>query len=181
MERGKHRSRRSAGFTMVELLVAMTISAMVLAGVLSAFVFFTRSGLAMGDYQDMESQRRDLVAEFSRDVRRAESASWNGDDTLLLRIGSQSVIYRYLEQSEAFTRQVGSAGQTTLGSGIESFSFHAYDRDGNELPDLKTAAADCKMIRITFGQERKLTPGPDSHTRTSSARFVLRNKPVSAP
>lgn len=69
-------SKKTAGFTLVELIVAMTLSLMIMGAILSSYVFlgrnFTRSlGLSSANASTLESQGRQTLYYFTQDVRMA--------------------------------------------------------------------------------------------------------------
>ena len=66
-------SRSSAGFTLVELLVGVTLSAAVMAAVLSSYIFIGRNLARLANQQVLETEGRRTLASFSRDVRLASS------------------------------------------------------------------------------------------------------------
>ena len=68
----KHRSLQSrAGFTLVELLVGMSLALVVMTGVLSTFSFLGRNLNRLANQQKLESEGRRALAYFAQDVRMA--------------------------------------------------------------------------------------------------------------
>src|SRR3954462_9327480 len=67
---GRRPSRR-AGFTLVEVLMASSLSAIVLAGTLTAFLMLLRSGIRMSNYSMMQSQPRRAFEQLGVDARMA--------------------------------------------------------------------------------------------------------------
>jgi Prokaryotic N-terminal methylation motif len=68
--------KRTAGFTLVELIIATALSLMVMGAILSSYVFlgrnFTRSlGLSSANQPTLESQGRRVLDYFTQDVRMA--------------------------------------------------------------------------------------------------------------
>ena len=59
------------GFTLVELLIGATLSAAVMAGVLSSYIYIGRSLTRLANQQTLETEGRRTLANFSRDVRMA--------------------------------------------------------------------------------------------------------------
>lgn len=59
------------GFTLVELLVGVTLSGMVMAAVLSSYIFLARSFTRLSNQQVLESEARRTLTYFSRDVQAA--------------------------------------------------------------------------------------------------------------
>lgn len=64
-------SRTSAGFTLVELLIGATLSAAVMAAVLSSYIFVGRNLARLANQQTLETEGRRTLAYFTRDVRMA--------------------------------------------------------------------------------------------------------------
>jgi type II secretory pathway component PulJ len=60
-----------AGFTLVELLVGATLSAAVMAAVLSSYIFVGRNLARLANQQTLETEGRRTLAYFARDVRLA--------------------------------------------------------------------------------------------------------------
>ena len=65
------RRRPTAGFTLVELLIASSLGTIVLAGVLAAFLMLVRSGVRASNYSVMESQTRRAFEQLGIDARMA--------------------------------------------------------------------------------------------------------------
>lgn len=63
--------RSPAGFTLVELLIGASLSAIVLAGVLSSYVFLGRQLGRLANQQTLETEARRALAYFEQDVQRA--------------------------------------------------------------------------------------------------------------
>ena len=69
-------NRLRFGFTLVEIMVGMILGGMVLVGVLSAYLFFCRTGMGIAQYSDMETQSRVTMQRFGQDVRQAKTITW---------------------------------------------------------------------------------------------------------
>ena len=69
---GSTRSTRHAtGFTLVEVLVGATLSAAVMAAVLSSYIYMARGLGRLANQQTLETEGRRTIAFFARDVRMA--------------------------------------------------------------------------------------------------------------
>jgi prepilin-type N-terminal cleavage/methylation domain-containing protein len=64
-------SNRSNGFTLVELLIGATLSGLVLAAVLSSYIFLGKSFARLSNQQILESEARRTLATFAKDVQAA--------------------------------------------------------------------------------------------------------------
>jgi prepilin-type N-terminal cleavage/methylation domain-containing protein len=183
-------SRR--GVTIVELLIAMSLSAVVLGAVMSTYLYIARSSVRIANYHDMEREATLGLEQLGRDLRMTDDLVSVGTpiNQITLTIpnadnsGNHTVVYAYDSNLRTFTRQKtvnGTAGPTkVLVRNIQpgSFSFRRFDQaqqsldlPGAPLPDYST-----KQLQIT------LTVAPDTKglvvattKRVISSRYVLRN------
>jgi prepilin-type N-terminal cleavage/methylation domain-containing protein len=179
MERATKNKR--AGFSLIEVMVATAISTILLAAVLSSVLFFTRSGLSISDYHEMETTRRSVLSTFSRDVRRASEAVWANNQTLVLTIDGTSVTYAYSPFEKTLTRQVPGSADQILAKNLSSLDFKGYDRDGEQILTPLLSSISCKMIQLSFDQTISRTNSITTTSESASSRFLLRNKPIVAP
>jgi prepilin-type N-terminal cleavage/methylation domain-containing protein len=186
----RRRDPRRRGFSLVELMISAALSGMILAGVLSAFLFLGRSGANIQNYNDMEAQARKALEVFAEDTRQASSVTWNSDVSLTMIVDGANVTYAYSSTSNSFTRVVGSTKTTLLTGIIPPTSgnpfFRAYTITGTEITDFSTAAArttannTTKQVQISLRASRTTTTVSTATNTVLSARFVLRNKHVTA-
>ena len=89
----RHRARRgTAGFTLVEVMVAAFISVFVLTGVITAALFIGRSAVNIRNYTDMETQGRKLLEYFAEDTRQASAVAWAvGGNSVTLVVNTNNV------------------------------------------------------------------------------------------
>lgn len=177
-------SRR--GFTLTEILVASSLATMVMAGVMSAFLFVGRTSISLRNYADLETQARNAMETFAQDVRMSSGVAWNTSTSLALTIqqGNTTVpaTYTYNATARTFSRTVGTTTEVLI-TNIRSFAFNAYSIDTTAIslatPTAATNTA-TKQIQISLETER-INRTLALHTnKVISARFVLRNKRVTA-
>jgi prepilin-type N-terminal cleavage/methylation domain-containing protein len=197
--RDKIRSTRNRGFTIVELIVAATLSGLVLAGVMSSFLMFVRSSIRIANYDAMEAQATRGLEFLARDTRMAQAivtdaptgiASSRNIQQITLTLptsgaGTTTVIYQFTN-TNTFTRKVGAAAATTLITDIVPGSghFYAYNLDQNVIAGTnkleQTLAAndyETNQIQISMTTSPNTQGNYASTTkRVISARFVLRNR-----
>ena len=173
----------NSGFTLVEVMVSVTIGSIVMLGVLSTFIFLGRSGMNLRNYSDMEAQARRGLELFAEDTRQAKAVTWASADSITLDVDGVNVTYAY--SSGNFTRTKNSV-TTTLLSGITSFNFLAYTINGTAITDFSDATAltvanhTTKQIQISLSAARSPAGGSTATNIVLSARYVLRNKTVTA-
>ncbi len=161
------------------------LSTMVLAGVLSTFLFLGRSGVNVQNYNDMEAQARKALEYFAEDVRQASAISWTSSTSLTLTVNAVPIIYSYDDSTKKFTRRIGSDTKELL-TGITTFQFKGYTITGTEITDFSTAAALTnagkltKQLQISLEAARSNRTVVNATNTVLSARFILRNKIVTA-
>jgi type II secretory pathway pseudopilin PulG len=177
---------RARGFTLVEIMIGVGLSAFILAGVLTTFLFLGRSGANVQNYNDMETQARRCLEVFAVDARQASAITWNSATSVTLVVNSTPITYAYTGSTpRTFTRQDVS-GTHTLLTGIVIFSFKAYTITGTEITDFSTAAAlatagnSTKQLQLSLATSRSNSTVVEATNTVLSARFILRNKIVSS-
>jgi len=111
--------RRSAGFTISELLIGISLSAIVMIGVLSSYVFVARSysrtiGFGASGQPTLEGQGRRTLSYLAQDVEMASAISSISASDLKLTVprsdgGTKSVRYYYNSTSAAVTVAAAAA------------------------------------------------------------------------
>lgn len=130
------RRSRARGFTLVEVLIAATLSTFVLAAVLSSFLFLSRTGFRASAYSEMEAEMRRGLETISRDIRNASDVRWNSSQSITLTVQGAPVTYAYDGDAasatyRSFYRVPGESGstqpRTVLIRSLEpDFAFRRY-------------------------------------------------------
>lgn len=170
-------TRGCAGFTLAELLVATTLSSLVLAAVLTSFLFFSRAGLRLAHYSDMERQSRMVLQRFGQDAREARAVAWPNATTLRLTNDGGDITYSYDSTGRRLTRTPASGSAQVVASDITDFRFLAYDVSGAAVAlSAGDAAAKTKMVQVDIDLTRRTASAANATAQVVSARYVLRNK-----
>ncbi len=118
-----YQSKNQTGFTLVELLLVLSLVGLVLAGIFQ-FFFFTHKSYAYADARSQVIQDVNLFfTQLERDIR---SASEPNDDTKAVRIlnnGQQIDIYRYNNSASRYERisyRINPSDSTQLQRGFIS-------------------------------------------------------------
>lgn len=179
---------RNRGFSLVEVIVAVTLSLLILGGVMSTFIMFVRSSIRIANYDRMEAQAARSLEILARDLRMAQGivtedtpkvpASARNILKITLTVpdaigtGTTPVVYQFT--GSTFTRTAGLKTETLVTDiATNTGRFYAYNL-------VQAAAAtdyETNQIKIS------MTASPDSKglyanttKRIISARFVLRNR-----
>lgn len=184
-----HPPVRAAGFTLVEVLVAVTISVFILAGVLTANLQIMRSGVRIAQYAEMDTQVRRALDYLGRDLRAASAIKWNGESDLTLTIPASGgttaqVTYAWTAASGTFYRVAGASSSATVGrlelvrgiaslpNGSAGLTFARFDHNGVAA----TTDADTKRITVTMTVGRSAPTAVATTGTPVCASFALRSK-----
>jgi len=156
------RAKPLAGFTLVELLVGATLSAAVMAGVLSSYIYIGRNLARLANQQTLETEGRRTLANFSRDVRMASELTDTANlsatrvsFTLPVANGTQTVTYYY--NSTAADVVVAING-TNVTMGANSLTRCVYDGTTvTSLTLLRNITANGVTLRYYDAADREYT------------------------
>jgi type II secretory pathway pseudopilin PulG len=183
------KNRKVRAFTLIEVMVSMTLTVIAMAGVLSSIIMMARSSYTVTNYADMEAESRRGLERFAQDVRSAQSITWNSTTSITLTVPTgdttnptYTCTYGYDSYSNTFSRFQGSQ-TTVLFTGIQSgtFELKGYKIGGItavDLTNLVIASNDTKQIQLSLATQRTRATVGTTTQKVISARFILRNKPV---
>jgi Tfp pilus assembly protein PilV len=177
------------GFTLVEVLIAATLSTFVLAGVLSAFLFLARTSFRSSGYSEMEAELRRGLDTFARDTRSATDVRWNSAQSITLTVNGRPVTYAYDSTAasathRSFYRLEGDANsslpRTVLVHGVTpEFAFQRYKLVQPGVADnAATNDRETKLLSLTLRAARTSVATVGASNSAVSARYLLRNKRV---
>lgn len=172
---------RAAGFSLVELLIAMTVGLVVLGAMYSVFTIQNKTFGNQEQIVEMQQNARAATDMISREIRMAgyDPADVNTDsDTsnnfsgvtvnasqlqiqadldgsgAIITASQENIIYAFDAANKKITRNIG-AGAQSFAENIDSFSFEYLDSNGN----VTAVSANVRQIRITItGRTAKPDP-----------------------
>lgn len=175
-------SASKAGFTLVELAVATSMSMFVAAAIFTSFIFMARSSVGLANYSQMNSESRVGLEIFGRDVRAAESIAVGfnpygftvGVPTPSGGVDNIRYTYRPNDASRPLVRIDPSGKERVIMTGISELAFRYYHLQGGPA----VVPVEVKQIQLQLKMVRK-TISLDNTEKVVSARYILRNKDVS--
>ncbi|WP_309400407.1 PulJ/GspJ family protein [Cerasicoccus maritimus] len=118
--------RRQAGFTLAELLIAVSIATFVLTGAISMFIQFSKTNLSMAARSEFDRQMRTTLQRISADTRVAANASITGNTSIALTLPSgsnpQNIYYQYNSKTQELMRAEGTGDYNMILSNVSNFS-----------------------------------------------------------
>jgi type IV pilus assembly protein PilW len=187
----------TAGFTLIEMMVSITLGMIVIAGVTGTFTAQTRQNAAEEQISQMNQNVRGALDMILRDLMQAGYKAPGGTITgvtysttqLLIQAdldanstidsGSTSleyITYAYDTANKRITRQLGTAGSAEiLAENITACNFAYSDANGAST----TTSASIRKVTITItGQTAKVDP---SYSSNSGYRTYSVNADVTPP
>ena len=199
-------AKASRAFTLVELLVGATLSAAIMAAVLSSYIYLGRSMTRLTNQQSLETEARRTLAYFTQDVQSASGLTDTANLgatrvslTVPASTGTNTITYYYNNtatdvpvtisgtsvnmQANALTRCVynGTAITSQLllrNITASGLALKYYDGSGREYASYTNYLLGIKQLALQFSTQ---TGTAGNGTRTlvyqgSSSRLVMRNK-----
>ena len=167
-------SRGRYGFTLVELMIATVLSAIVFGAIFSAYIFMGRNLTRLANFQQQQVQNRRVLYVLSKDVNEATQVTTALPASLAITLPSGGVTYTYDPAAQTLTRQTGPT-TTILLSNLTNFAFSYFDQYGAST----ASAINIKQIALNYsssvGDRANGTKASDS---VASSRIVLRGKPA---
>jgi len=171
------------GFTTAELMVGAAIGSLVLAGIVSSYLFALKGFRAISHYVEIHRDGRRAVDRFSQDMRAVSGVNSFSATNLVVRIPTafnpttgtviSNKTVTYAMSGGALRRTDSSTGKmTVLATNIYQMTFHVYDKFGSNTTVLSNAKGVQVNIRL-----RKYVIGTVQSEDYLSARLDMRNIP----
>ena len=174
---------KSAGFTLTEMMVAITIGMIVIASVTGTFTAQTRQNNAEEQISQLHQNVRGALDLITRDLMQAGYKAPGGSVTgvsysttqLLIQADLNAnstidtsntsleyIVYAYDSANKQITRQLGTSGTAdVVADNITSFTFNYYDANGTTT----TSSASIRKLTVSIsGQTAKPDPSYSSNS-----------------
>jgi len=166
-------------------MMATLITAIVFAGVLSAYIFLGRGLVRQGNEEEMESRSRTTLFYFTQDVSAATSISTYTASQIVLTTPSTAVTYTYnaapgspgIAPSGTLVRTqvpVNQSIPTSLLTNLSTFAFNYFTISGTA----PSSSATVKQIQMAYTAIiGSSVGGAQAHITVVSPRVIMKNKP----
>jgi type II secretory pathway component PulJ len=170
--RGRH-----AAFSLVELIISLTLVMMLTLALLTSYVFIARGDRSLQNYGDMNAQARKLLEKLGEDLRGATDVTNFTTTSLTLTVPTdlaatttQDVIWDFDSAGGTVTRQDNS-GTATLARDVQTFAF--YYANSNNVQT--TSLVEVKQVQLSLRMLRLVASAVTSEY-VISAQFTMRAK-----
>jgi prepilin-type N-terminal cleavage/methylation domain-containing protein len=172
--------RNRAAFTLVEMIVATGVGAILFAGVMGMFWFANRSFASLTNYLDLDQKTQATLDKMSREIRQVNMLTDFSPTNLTFQNYDGSTLqYVYNPNAQTLTRIHAGISTTTLLTGCDSLQFSIFQRapSSNDFqPYPTTVIADTKVIQLTWNCYRTILGGKVNTESMQSAKVVIRKK-----
>lgn len=174
----EQRPRRERGLSLVEVLVSTSLLGMLMAAVLSSFVFLLQGEQSIANYNSMNADARELLELLSRDAKSATTVTNFTAQSLTLTVplnttgGTQDVTYEFDAATDSCVRDAGGV-RRTLVPNVGDFTFRYLN--GNN--SITTSLAELKQVQLSMRIVRRVSFSSNSQY-VISAQYTLRAKPT---
>jgi prepilin-type N-terminal cleavage/methylation domain-containing protein len=176
---------RPHGFTLLELLVAVGVGSLVLAGAVTMFISGQANFASLGNYTELSNQSRLALDRMSRDIREASQVlSWqaNGSGSTLVltnALRSTQITYSWNRTNRLLSCSITGQPDKNYLSGCDSWTCSFYQRtpSTNWTMFITTNLVECKMVTMTWKCSRSVLGRKLNTENMVTAQIVLRNKP----
>jgi prepilin-type N-terminal cleavage/methylation domain-containing protein len=179
--------RSERAFTLVEMMIAVGLASIVLAMVMSVYLFGLRSFAAMDNYAQLCGKSRQALDLMSRDIRQATNVlSINTNlpiKSLTLGTYTGTITYTWDSTAGVLKTIRSNAGVTTTQTnltGCDQWSFTLYQRTptANYVFYTTTDLNLCKLVEMSWRCTRKTLTTSVNREEITTAQVVIRNMNV---
>jgi Tfp pilus assembly protein PilW len=175
------KNTHSSGFTLVELLIYVAIAPIILSGILSSYLFFVKSTMSLGNYNDLNTRTRNGLELFGRDMRMVSDVNTTGGtpaaDYIMLEIqganGTTDIVEYIFDDTTKKLIRRSNGNDVTVFEDLTACSlkyFSILDVETVKPIEIKKVQLDATMQRLVQHLENS--------QHVISARFMMRNKQV---
>jgi Tfp pilus assembly protein PilW len=175
------RAKASPGFTLIEMLIAVTVSVFVIASILTLLVISMQNYVATANYVRMNDQSRNAMDRISREIRNASGVVSATPGTSLVLINSNNnatISISYDSSAQTLTLTTNLVTLATL-TGCTNFSFQLYNRQTSTTNvSFNTTTTDlnsCKAVSLSWFCKKPITGSKFSTEIVQASQVMLRN------
>ena len=172
------------GFTLLELMMVLACSSIILAGILTSYIYLIRGFSAVANYTDIHQQAGYAVAIFTKDMREVSNVGSCTPTYLQVTVptnftasgtvaGSKTITYAFTSNALWRTDSSGG-GQKIQAASVSNAVFTLYGTNGVALATNTVAGAKGVQMDLVLC---KYIGNQANSEEFRSARVCMRNTP----
>jgi len=172
--------RRTAGFTITEFLVAMTIGFICLAGTAALSIYTARSFAAMGNYMELDKNSRNALDKMTQIIREADGVLSFDQQSVKLSYHGIPLSFDYTPSSKVVSMTNTNGVKTTLLTDCTFLDFQVFQRNSvagtyDQYP-FTTDESAAKIVQVSWICSRHLVGNLLNTESVQSAKIVIRKQ-----
>jgi Tfp pilus assembly protein PilW len=183
----KPRSNSNRAVTLVDMTVAMAVSAIILTALLSFTVYSAKSFAAMENYVDLEQKSQNALDIMTRDIREAQFLIGYGTATLTNGATVTNVLTFQDSDNTPLTFQytndvllrLKTNSVATLLTNVDFLTFQIFQRNpvaGTYETYPTATATNCKLVSVSWICSRSILGARLNTESVQTARIVIRKQ-----
>jgi prepilin-type N-terminal cleavage/methylation domain-containing protein len=171
--------KRRAGFTLVEVMVVVSLMGISMAMLLGASFYTGRSIASLTDSVTLGMQSRSVVDRMSMKLRQAEAVTAFTTNSITVTSGGTNLSYSFSPYSRRLT-EVENGTSTVLLENCQTLFFELYKRNPvtNSFDQFPAANVlnEAKLVRVSWACQSRGLGKSTGSSELVSAKIVLRVK-----
>jgi type II secretory pathway component PulJ len=172
-------NRRSAGLSLLEMMIGITIASIAFAAMASFTIYTARSFSAVGNYNDLDRASRNTLDILTRDIRESRALTYYTTNQLVFTANDTNTnSFNYNKTAGTLTRTKGT-DSTVLLTGCDALQFHISQRwpSNNFMfyPPASNALSQAKLVDVSWRCSRKILGQKFNTESVQTAKIVIRN------
>lgn len=167
---------RGGAFTLVEMMMAVTLASLLAVVLVVLYMYSTRSFVELANFSDLDNQSRMALNRLSRTVREADAVTDFRTNQITVQIGTNAITFRHVADQRKLLRE-SATGTDTLLTDCDAAVFSIYQPPATGASYESFSAAttnNCKMVQVTWTCSKTIL-GRTNVAVSTSAKVVLRN------
>jgi prepilin-type N-terminal cleavage/methylation domain-containing protein len=172
--------RGRAAFTLVEMLVALGVGAILMAAVMQVVFYTGRSFAALMNYTELDKSSRNALDQMIYKIRQAdELKSFSSNRLVFSYSKTNELIYEYSPAARTLSETLQGRTRTLL-TGCDVIDFEIFQRNTaagtfDQFPATLTNSA-VKLVQLNWTCSRTMLGARVNSESVQSAKIVLRNQ-----
>ena len=172
--------REGAAFTLVEMLVAVAVGAILMAAIMQVVFYTGRSFAALMNYTELDKYSGNALDQMIYKIRQAdELKSFSTNRLVFSFMKTNDLVYDYSPTARTLTETFKGRTKTIL-TGCDVINFQVYQRNTaagtfDQFPATITNSV-VKLVQLNWTCSRSVLGARINTESVQSAKIVLRNQ-----